>query len=101
MSNENEKWRKFLKPVVASVAGFFLAATAYVQHSDNVKADVRISAVEYSVAQIEKWNDKTEVRIEESAKNIYTLNVQLAQVLVKLDNVIEVLKEQRNDTRRK
>ena len=45
---------------------------------------------------MQNWQDRADIRIEATGKEIATLNVQLAQVLVKMDIVIETLKEYKN-----
>ena len=48
---------------------------------------------------MDSWKEKVEIKLENSTKEISTLNVQLAQVLVKIDNVIDCLKELKNAKR--
>lgn len=93
MSNEQEKWRKFLQPVITGLAAFLSAAVLYMHNVDNSGAEVRMSAIEQSMTYMQNWRDKAETKMELTAQNVSTLNVQLAQVLVKMDNIIENLKE--------
>lgn len=93
MPNEQEKWRKFLQPVITGLAAFLSAAVLYMHNVDNSGAEVRISAIEQSMTYMQNWRDKAETKMELTAQNVSTLNVQLAQVLVKMDNIIENLKE--------
>ena len=76
------------------VGSIILSSTATVnQHSDSTAFEVRMKALEMHVESYGKWRDKFEEKVDNSSKEIYTMNVQLAQVLVKMDNVIEALKE--------
>lgn len=93
MSNEQEKWRKFLQPVITGLAAFLSAAVLYLHNVDNSGAEVRMSAIEQNMTYMQNWRDKAETKMELTAQNVSTLNVQLAQVLVKMDNIIENLKE--------
>lgn len=93
MSNEQEKWRKFLQPVITGLAAFLSAAVLYMHNVDNSGAEVRMSAIEQNMTYMQNWRDKAETKMELTAQNVSTLNVQLAQVLVKMDNIIENLKE--------
>lgn len=93
MPTEQEKWRKFLQPVITSLAALFSAAVLYMHNVDNSGNEVRINAIEQNIAYMQAWRDKADNRIEITTNNVNTLNVQLAQVLVKMDNIIENLKE--------
>lgn len=93
MSNEQEKWRKFLQPVITGLVALMTALTLYVQSKDSSNADVRMSVLEQNLEHVQTWSDKTEMKVETLSQNFGTLTVQLAQVLVKMDNIIETLKE--------
>lgn len=93
MPNEQEKWRKFLQPVITGLAAFLSGAVLYMHNVDNSGTEVRINAIEQSIAYMQAWRDKAESKMEATTQNVSTLNVQLAQVLVKMDNIIENLKE--------
>lgn len=96
MNNESEKWRKFLQPVVTGLAAFLSAAVLYMNSVDKSSSDVRINAIEQNIMYMQQWRDKADTKIENTQQNVSTLNVQLAQVLVKMDNIIESLKELKN-----
>lgn len=98
--NESKEWRKFLEPLVKGLITFLVAATLYLQHSESAENDVKFDNVETSLHSMDVWREKTEVKIDASSKEISTLNVQLAQVLVKIDNVIDCLKELKDANRR-
>ena len=93
MSNEQEKWRKFLQPVISGLAAFLSAAVLYMHSVDNSGTEVRINSIEQSISYMQSWREKAESKMEVTSQNVNTLNVQLAQVLVKMDNIIESLKE--------
>lgn len=93
---EHEKWRRLLHPLITGMVAFLAAATLYIQHRDSGTSEARITAIEVESKSIQQWRDKTDLRIEATGKEIATLNVQLAQVLVKMDIVIETLKEYKN-----
>lgn len=93
MSNENEKWRKFLQPVISGLAAFLSAAVLYMHSIDNSGTEVRMNSIEQSLSYMQSWREKAESKMEVTSQNVNTLNVQLAQVLVKMDNIIESLKE--------
>lgn len=93
MPNEQEKWRKFLQPVITGLAAFLSAAVLYMHNVDNSGTEVRINAIEQNIGYMQAWRDKAESKMEATTQNVSTLNVQLAQVLVKMDNIIESLKE--------
>lgn len=90
------KMKEYAK-VGAIVAGVVMSSGALVnQHSDASTYDVRLKALELTIDSYSKWRDKVEEKVDKSSNEIYTMNVQLAQVLVKMDNVIEALKELKN-----
>ena len=60
---------------------------------DNSGAEVRMNSIEQSLSYMQNWREKAESKMEVTSQNVNTLNVQLAQVLVKMDNIIESLKE--------
>lgn len=91
--NEQEKWRKFLQPVISGLAAFLSAAVLYMHSVDNSGAEVRMNSIEQSLSYMQSWREKAESKMEVTSQNVNTLNVQLAQVLVKMDNIIESLKE--------
>ena len=93
MPNEHSEWRKFLQPIVSGIAAFLSAAVLYMHSVDNSGAEVRINAIEQNIAYMQSWRDKAESKMETTTQNVSTLNVQLAQVLVKMDNIIESLKD--------
>lgn len=93
MPNEQEKWRKFLQPVISGLAAFLSAAVLYMHSVDNSGAEVRMNSIEQSLTYMQSWREKAESKMEVTSQNVNTLNVQLAQVLVKMDNIIESLKE--------
>ena len=93
---EHEKWRRLLHPLITGMVALMAAATFYIQHKDSGNSEARLTAIEVEHRAIQQWKDKAEVRIEATGKDIATLNVQLAQVLVKMDIVIETLKEYKN-----
>ena len=99
---EHEKWRRLLHPLITGMVTLMGIATLYIQHKDSGASEARMTAIEIEHKSFQTWQDKTEHRIEATGKDIATLNVQLAQVLVKMDIVIETLKEYgRNDGRKK
>lgn len=69
MSNENEKWRKFLQPLVEVLLGLGLAMTAYFQHSGSNEFESRLAVVENKVGGI----DELRRDVAELSKNVYTL----------------------------
>jgi septal ring factor EnvC (AmiA/AmiB activator) len=92
-SSENEKWRKFLQPVISGLAAFLSAAVLYMHSVDNSGVEVRMNSIEQSLSYMQSWREKAESKMDVTSQNVNTLNVQLAQVLVKMDNIIESLKE--------
>lgn len=93
---EHEKWRRLLHPLITGMVSFLTIFTLYIQHKDSGASEARLTAIEVEHRSMQQWKDKAEVRIEATGKDIATLNVQLAQVLVKMDIVIETLKEYKN-----
>lgn len=69
MSNENEKWRKFLQPLVEVLLGLGIAMTAYFQHSGSNEFESRLAVVENKVCGI----DELRRDVGELSKNVYTL----------------------------
>lgn len=69
MTNENEKWRKFLQPLVEVLLGLGLAMTAYFQHSGSNEFESRLAVVENKVGGI----DELRRDVGELSKNVYTL----------------------------
>lgn len=97
---EHEKWRRLLHPLITGMVGLMTIATLYIQHKVGGTSDARLTAIEIEQKSMMQWKDKAEVRIEATGKDIATLNVQLAQVLVKMDIVIETLKDYKNSGRK-
>lgn len=52
--NESAKWRKFLKPVIAGLAIFLMAATTAMQRNDTDAADTRLTALEVKTNALEE-----------------------------------------------
>ena len=52
--NESAKWRKFLKPVIAGLALFLMAATTAMQRNDTDTADTRLTALEVKTNALDK-----------------------------------------------
>ena len=95
MPNES-KMKEYAK-IGGIVGGIILSSTSLVnQHNDTSTYEVRMKALEMNIESYGKWRDKVDEKVDNSSKEIYTMNVQLAQVLVKMDNVIEALKELKN-----
>lgn len=91
-----ESLKEYAK-IGAIAAGIALSSSSLIaQNADSASTDVRLNAVEQSLSYMQAWRDKTETKIEVTAHDVSTLNVQLAQVLVKIDNVIECLKDLKN-----
>lgn len=89
----DSKLKEYVK-IGGIVGGIVLSSTSLVnQHNDTSTYDVRMKALEMHVESYGKWRDKVDEKVDNSSKEIYTMNVQLAQVLVKMDNVIEALRE--------
>lgn len=102
MDTEHEKWRKLLHPLITGLVTLMGIATLYIQHKDSGTSEARLTAIEIEHKSMQNWQDRADLRIEATGKEIATLNVQLAQVLVKMDIVIETLKEYKHgDTGRK
>lgn len=92
----DSKTKEYAK-IGAIIAGILMSGSSLVnQHNDAQGYDVRMAQMESAVTSIIKRLEKDEDRIDNSSKEIYTMNVQLAQVLVKMDNVIEALRELKN-----
>lgn len=94
--NEHEKWRRLLHPLITGMVALMAAVTLYIQHKDSGSSEARLTAIEVEHKSMQNWQDRADIRIEATGKEIATLNVQLAQVLVKMDIVIETLKEYKN-----
>lgn len=58
MSNENEKWRKFLQPLVTAAVAALSVVTAYIQHNAEEKTEARFVALEVRQDVTEKRSDK-------------------------------------------
>lgn len=58
MSNEHNKWREFLSPVVHGLVALMAMATLYLQRSDNDKTDSRLTALEIRADITDKRSDK-------------------------------------------
>lgn len=64
MSNENEKWRKFLQPLVEVMLGLGIAMTAYFQHSGSSEFESRLAVVEVQVGEQSRRSDRFDVDID-------------------------------------
>lgn len=100
MPNEQEKWRKFLQPLITGMVAFMTALTLYIQNSDSSSAEVRMTTIEQNLSHVQQWKDKADNKMETLSQNFGTMTVQLAQVLVKMDNIIETLKELKQEPRK-
>lgn len=61
MSNENEKWRKFLQPVITGLVAMMTAVVGYLQYlqrNESEKRDSRIAVLEVQVSEQSKRGDK-------------------------------------------
>lgn len=89
-SNKMKEWVK----IGGIVGGIIISSTSMVnQSSDSTAFEVRINAIEQNLSYLQNWKEKTEVKIDVTSKDVSALTIQLAQVLVKMDNIIESLKE--------
>lgn len=86
--------KKEYSMIGAIVAGIIMSGSSVVnQHSDSTEFAVRINAIEQNLTYMQAWKEKAEVKIDVTSKDVSVLTIQLAQVLVKMDNIIESLKE--------
>ena len=58
MSNEHEKWRKFLQPLVTAAVAALTAYTYYLQNQSEEKTEARFVALEVRQEVTEKRSDK-------------------------------------------
>lgn len=58
MSTEQDKWRKFLQPLVTAAVAALTAYTYYVQTSQEEKTDSRLTALEIRADVTDKRSDK-------------------------------------------
>ena len=58
MSNEHEKWRKFLQPLVTAAVAALTAYTYYLQNQSEEKTEARFVALEVRQDVTEKRSDK-------------------------------------------
>lgn len=61
MSNENEKWRKFLQPVITGIVAMMAAVVGYLQYlqrHESEKHDSRIAVLEVQVREQSRRSDK-------------------------------------------
>ena len=63
MTNENEKWRKFLQPVITGLVAMMAAFTLYAQSASSNANDSRITAVEVQVHEQSRRSDKFDADI--------------------------------------
>lgn len=76
MANENEKWRKFLQPVITGLVAMMTAFTLYAQSASSNANDSRVTAVEVRVDRLsEDYERIEELRrdVNELSKNVYSL----------------------------
>lgn len=67
MSNENEKWRKFLQPAITSLAALMAAVVGYLQYlqtQESDRRDSRIAVLEAQVAEQSRRSDKFDIDID-------------------------------------
>ena len=57
-TNEQEKWRKLLQPLVTGLASLMAIAAIYLQRSDNDRTDSRLTALEIRADVTDKRSDK-------------------------------------------
>lgn len=58
MSNEHEKWRKFLQPLVMAAVAALSAYTAYAQRDSEEKMEARFVALELRADMTDKRSDR-------------------------------------------
>lgn len=58
MPTEQDKWRKFLQPLVTAAVAALTAYTYYVQTSQGEKTDSRLTAIEIRADVTDKRSDK-------------------------------------------
>lgn len=58
MSTEQDKWRKFLQPLVTAAVAASTAYTYYVQSNSEEKTDSRLTALEIRADVTDKRSDK-------------------------------------------
>lgn len=58
MTTEQDKWRKFLQPLITGLVGLVAALTLYVQRTDSDRTDSRLTALEIRADVTDKRGDK-------------------------------------------
>lgn len=85
---ETEKQKTALQEIINS-----RAETKAARDEDSRKMHDQIIILEQTVNNLKSENAHLQVRVDDTNIQINTLTTQLAQVIVKMDNIIETLKE--------
>ncbi len=85
---ETEKQKTALQEIINS-----RAETKAARDEDSRKMHDQIIILEQTVNNLKSENAHLQVRVDDTNIQINTLTTQLAQVIVKMDNIIDTLKE--------
>jgi len=90
MSNESEKWRKFLQPVITGLVAMMTTVVGYLQYlqkQESDKRDSRIAVLEVQVNEQSKRSDKFSFDIDNFKLMLGDIRSDVSFIRGKLENM--------------
>ena len=89
-SNESEKWRKFLQPVITGLVAMMTAVVGYLQYlqkQESDRRDSRIAVLEVQVGEQSKRSDKFSSDIDNFKLMLGDIRSDVSFIRGKLENM--------------
>lgn len=90
MSNESEKWRKFLQPVITGLVAMMTAVIGYLQYlqkQESDRRDSRIAVLEVQVSEQSKRSEKFSSDIDNFKLMLGDIRSDVSFIRGKLENM--------------
>ena len=90
MSNESEKWRKFLQPVITGLVAMMTAVVGYLQYlqkQESDRRDSRIAILEVQISEQSKRSDKFSLDIDNFKLMLGDIRSDVSFIRGKLENM--------------
>ena len=89
MTNEREKWRKFLQPLVTAAIAALSAYTAYAQRNSDEKTEARFVALELRADMTDKRSDRFGFDIDNFKVLLGDIRSDVSYIRAKLEDLKE------------
>lgn len=90
MSNESEKWRRFLQPVITGLIATMTAVVGYLQYlqrQESDRRDARIAVLEVQISEQSKRSDKFSSDIDNFKMMLGDIRSDVSFIRGKLESI--------------